>query len=323
MNKKIKSRPAALKKTFDVVIIGAGPAGLTAGLFCRMRNLNTLMLDAHSAGGQMTFLYPTKKVHDYPSHREINAGELAKSMIQQTLFQGVTLREMERVEKIEGDEGHFRTITCVDTYKAKAVILAVGMGLFKPRRLNAPGEREYLGRGLCYMLPEDEDTRGKTVVCIGGGNASLEAALYCVDGASNVVILCKDRELNAFETYIGMIKKHRIKVIYGVEAREIYGTQRVEGIRVYHPKSKKEMDIPAQVIVVNIGAAPDFDLVSDWGVKHSDNGIIVDSNMKTSRKGVYACGDMVDYEGKLRLLVSASGEAAIAADSAYRLIKNM
>ncbi|MEW5807127.1 MAG: NAD(P)/FAD-dependent oxidoreductase [Acidobacteriota bacterium] len=317
------SKGVSGRKKYDVAIIGAGPAGLTAGLFCRFRKLSTIVFEAHSSGGQLTFLYPAKKVHDYPSHRDILAGDLARAMVQQTLFHGIALKEMERVEKIDGKAGNFKIISSKNIYRAKVIILSVGMGVFKPRKLSIAGEREYFGRGLCYRLPENEDISGKRVVCIGGGNSSLEAAIYCKDSASDVIILCKSHSLDAFETYIYMIKKEKIRVIYGVEPQEVYGGQKVEGIRVFHTKSKKQMDIPANVIVINIGSVPDFDLVSNWSVRYSSNGVVVDPFMRTSRKGIFACGDMVDYPGKLRLLISASGEAAIAAESAYRFIRSL
>jgi thioredoxin reductase (NADPH) len=139
---------------YDVIIVGAGPAGLTAGIFARSRRLETLIIDAGKAGGQLVFLYPTKIIHDYPSYMRIGAMDLARLMVSHAKEQGCEIYEDEEVIGLERKEDHCVVKTSQEEYEAKTVILSIGMGLFEPRKLKVP--RNILQDTLCGRLREQE-----------------------------------------------------------------------------------------------------------------------------------------------------------------------
>ncbi|OGL44052.1 MAG: hypothetical protein A2W05_03700 [Candidatus Schekmanbacteria bacterium RBG_16_38_10] len=313
----------ATQKKFDVIIIGAGPAGLTAGIFCRMRKLSTLIIDYSEPGGQLTSIYPSKKIMDYPSYDRITALELADSMIRQTKKLGINFVSGESVDDIKPVKKGFNIMTSNSSYRTKAVILSMGIGVFKARELGIIGEKKLIGCGVSYGIPEIKSVKDKRILCVGGGNSSLEAALTAKDVAKEVILIHRNKFLEAYEFYKEAITNSKIKVKFHTELREILGTKQVEEVILYNCKEKKFEKLKIDMVVINIGLVPNFKKIKDWGLKVDNFGVKVDSEMKTSREGIFACGDMVSYKGKLKLLVSASGEGSIAAESAFKYIQKI
>jgi len=309
------------RKGYDIIIVGAGPAGLTAGIFCRMRKLSTLIIDLKKPGGQMTSIYPSKPVMDYPSYDLILAIELADSMIRQTKKLGIDFILGERVEEVISSKEEFDVITSNGRYKAKAIILAMGIGVFIPRQLGIIGEREFIGCGVTYGIPKIQCAKDKRVLCIGGGNSSLEAALTLKDVAKEVILIHRDKSFEAYEFYKESIMNSPVLVKFHTELKEILGEERVNEVILFNREDKKYEKLKVDLVVINIGSIPNFKKLKDWNLEVDDKGIKVDSEMRTSREGIFACGDMVSYPGKLKLLISASGEGSIAAESAFKYIQ--
>ena len=309
------------RKKSDVIIIGAGPAGLTAAIFCRMRKLSTLIIDLKEPGGQMRSIYPSKPVMDYPSYDLIFAVELADNMIRQTKKLGIELVLGERVEEVITTRDDFEIITSNDKYRSKAVILAMGIGVFSPRELGIIGEREFIGCGVTYGIPKIQAAKDKRVLCVGGGNSSLEAALTVKDAAKEVILIHRNKSFEAYEFYKESILNSQVKVKFHTELKEILGEERVNEVILFNREDKKYEKLKIDLIVINIGLITNFKKLKDWNLEVDDKGIKVDSQMRTSREGIFACGDMVSYQGKLKLLISASGEGSIAAESAFKYIE--
>src|SRR3990170_1727640 len=167
----------------DIIVIGGGPAGLTAGVYARTRNLSTMVLEAEQVGGHPAWFYPTKSVYDYPSYIAIEGEELGRLFVEHARVSGCEVREGETVEEIRKGTAGFEVRTNRGVHQGRAVILAIGNGMFNPRVLEIPGEAEHEGRGVCYRVRDRREFRGQAVLVIGGGDSALEIALELVAGA--------------------------------------------------------------------------------------------------------------------------------------------
>jgi len=303
----------------DLIIIGAGPAGLTAGVFARSRKLSALIIEAGMVGGQLVTLYPDKGVEKYPGCVMTEAAKLAQRFKTHAQRTGCEIHENERVREIATKEEHLVVETDKGEYEAKAVVVAIGIGLFKPKKLGVPGEDEFADRGVCYKLPDKDRLINKRVLFVGGGNSALEMALIAKDVADTFVVHRRDK-FRADESIVDRVIASNIQTIMNAEIEEIGGDDKVDhvAIKAGNPPVRKRIDV--DVVVINIGFTPEVEYLEKWGLEVENDQIQVGSDMRTSRRGVFACGDIVTYEGKYRQIVTACGEAATAANSAYKFI---
>ncbi len=306
---------------YDTIIVGAGPAGLTAGIFATSRKLSTLVLDAKVAGGQLKFLYPTKVIHDYPSHHHIEARKLAELLVDHARESGCDIHENEEVKILKRTEEGLSITTDKGEYESKTVILALGMGLFEPRKLGVPGEEEFYEKGVYYRIRSAELFAGKRTLFVGGGDTALEMALSLVDVADKVFLAHRKNMFRAMETNVEAIEKSSIEALFNTELKEIRGDNVVTEVVVFNNQTEEDRTIPLEVIIINIGFSPKLENVQDWGIDLERKSIVVTPDMRTSMEGVFACGDIVAYPGKDKRIVTGCGEAATAATSAYKYIK--
>jgi len=307
---------------WDVVIIGAGPAGLSAALFTRMRRMSTLMLETAVAGGQLASLYPKKPVHDMPSYTYVMGEDLGRNFVEQAAHMGVEIHEGEHVTSIARDEeaALVRVVSTKGSYEARSVIVATGGGAFEPRKINKPGETELKGRGVTYGMPDIEESRGKRVLVIGGGDSALESALSLKDVAQVTLIHMLDK-WQGMDGYVEDVRDSPIRALLETETVEIQGNGRVETVVVRHKKSGAEETLPIDLVSINIGYLMDTKIVRQWGLELEGSQIKVDPIMKTNIAGVFCCGDIATYPGKYKLLITACSEGAAAANTAYIHVK--
>jgi thioredoxin reductase (NADPH) len=303
---------------WDVLIVGAGPAGLSAALFTRMRRMSTLLLDTAKAGGQLVSLYPKKPVHDMPSYRYVMGEELGRNFIHQAQHMGAEIREGEFVERIARDDeaGLIRVNSKTTEYEARCVIVATGGGAFEPRRINKPGEAELRGRGVVYGMPDVEECAGKRVLVIGGGDSALESAISIKETAEVTLIHMLDK-WQGMDAYVEEIQASRIRWMLETETVEIRGSDRVTSVVIRNRKTGGTEEISVDLVSINIGYLMDTKIVKTWGLELEGNQIRVDSLMNTNVPGVLACGDIAVYPGKYKLLITACSEGAAAANTAY------
>ena len=305
--------------TYDLIIIGAGPAGLTAGIYARNKMMSTLILDAGPVGGQLVSLYPEKGIHNYPGFETIQARKLSDKLYAQAESLECDIHEKEKVmEVIEGD-GKIIVRTDSSEYETMSVIVAIGMGMFKPRRMGCSGEDELEGKGLSYVMPLKEEIVGKRIMVFGGGNSAIEMAMVAGQVADTTIIH-RRAEFRADETNVNDLKKSRVKPIMSADLKSVNGTDRVESVTI--KQGDTETVIPTDLVVINIGISSDLDDLKKWGLELTENGLVkVGFDMSTSRHGVFACGDVVDYPGKYKQIVTGCGEACTAVLSAYKFVK--
>jgi thioredoxin reductase len=308
----------------EVVIIGGGPAGLTAGMYCRMRRMSVLVLDAGRLGGQLVSLYGDKPVHDWPGLPTVIASELAQYLVHHARELEVETAEEQKVHDLGRlEDGTFEVLAQhvvtreEKRYPAQSVILAIGAGAFEPRRLKVPGEDQLDERFLTYRMPDPQRVAGKRVVVVGGGDSGLESAQSAFRAGAAVAMIQTRGGFVGMERNADPVREMGIPCHFDTRVQSLE-VERGE-LRAVHAASRTggPLRIECDYLVVNIGSAVNLDTVKRWGVEVEGDRIRVDGLMRTSVAGLFACGDIVTYEGKYKLLLTASSEGAVAASSAY------
>lgn len=317
-----KEKTTQMDREYDVIVVGGGPAGLTASIRCRNHHLSTLLVEGRKLGGQLNQLYPTKYILDYSSYPEIRAGYLADLMIHHARYKGVPMVEETIVESIDKEGKFFHVLTNKGDVKAKAIILAIGMGLFEPMTLGVPGEEKFRDRGVYYAVPNMDIYRGQNLLVIGGGDTAVENAIG-LSRVARVTLIHRRENLRAIESNLEILEKSLVEVVTNTELKEIRGDDNLRSVILHNNKDGTEYEMEFDAVVINIGFSPDLSLVDNAGVKNDGGHIIVTGpNMHTNVPGIFACGDIVEYEGKNRQVHPAAGEGVIASEEAYKFIKS-
>jgi len=291
---------------YDVCILGGGPAGLTSAIYSRRYGLHTVLI-SKDIGGMANL---AEKIENYPGF-EGTGLELMKKFWEQAKKFGVEFLNSEAVDLHKNKTGFITELKDRRVIHSKSIILALGT---EKRKLNIPGEDEFLGKGVSYCATCDANFfKGKVVGVIGGSNSAAKSALILSRIAKKVYIIYRRGELRCDKVEKEKIKKAgNIEVIYNSVPLKIKGEDRVEGIEIASEKEKREIKLDG--VFVEIGSIPVTDIAKRLGVKTNKEGyIIVDEDMATNVRGVYAAGDVV--ESKLKQVIVAAGQGAIAAHS--------
>lgn len=301
---------------WDLIVVGAGPAGLTAGIYSARNGLKTLILDEKQAGGALTTI---PWIENYPGYPEGISGEsLASKMASQCRKFGAEIHEFERVEEIRL-EGHEKIVkTSLAEYATKAIIIATGS---RHKRLNVPGEREFEGRGVSYCaLCDGPLFKGLRVLVIGGGNTAATSALYLANLASKVYLAHRRDQLRAEEIYAREMVEKGIEVLLNTEVKYIKGNLRVKGVTLFNNKTNEERNLNIDGVFICVGEEPNSEIAKKAGVKLDEGGyVIVDSLQRTNIQGVYAAGDVTINQ--VKQIGTAIGQAIVAAAEAFKYIK--
>ena len=310
------------RNDYDIIVVGGGPAGITAAIRCMNHHLSVILIEGRKLGGQLTQLYPTKFIYDYSSYPEIRAGYLADRMVHHAKYKNVPMLEDTPVYSIDRHEKKFKLTTSEGLFYAKAVILAIGMGLFEPTKLGTPGEIKYQNKGVTYAVPNVDIYRSQKVLVVGGGDTAVENAIG-LSRVSKVTLIHRRGNLRAIESNLEVLEKSLVEIVLNTELREIKGDESLKSVILYNNKEDREYEMKVDLVVINIGFSPDLSLVNKTGVKNNGSHILIDqTNMHTNVKGIFACGDIVEYTGKARQILPALGEGVTAAEEAYNFIKS-
>lgn len=302
--------------TYDIAIIGGGPAGLATAMYAGLRGLGAVVYEAEAFGGQLINLYPTKPVSNFPAQPSLPSRELALRLAEQAERFGAELREGRAVEDVAPADGAFRIRGSLRRDEARTLVLALGLGRFTPRRLGLDDEERFLGRGLAYRLPPLEDIRAKRAVVVGGGDTALDTALSLAEVAEVTVVRRRD-EFRAFAHTQDRFSEAGIAVVSNGEVVGLRGDERLESIVVQHP-DESTVELPADLVLVSIGQVPDLSGSEQWGLGLGGRRVEVDSAMETRIPGVFAVGDYASYTGKVRMIATAVAEGSTAAAAAER-----
>lgn len=298
----------------DLIIIGAGPAGLTAALYAGRSRLDTLLIEKMAVGGRILM---SETIENYPGFPGgIATAELMNRMQEQVKELNV---------KIESDEVLDldcvnKTIQCASaTYSYQAIIIASGA---RSRKLNIPGEEKYTGKGVSYCATCDAPFyKEKNVVIVGGGNAVAEEAMYLSRFAASVSIIHRRQELRALPILQERLQQNKkINFILSSIVTQIIGAQKVQAVKIKDLLSGKENIFNCEGVFIYVGYEPETVFLKNKLKMDEAGFLLTDENMLTSVDGVFACGDC--RKKGLYQVINACGDGAAAADSAYKYIAN-
>jgi len=302
---------------YDLIIIGTGPAGLSASIYASRYRIPHLLIGSQ-LGGAMSW---AASVENYPGFDKITGFDLAQKMIDQVKKLGIEIKNTGIIEiKTKGTNFELKTESN-EQFEAKTLIVATGT---QRRKLNVPGEAEYLGKGVSYCSTCDGAFfKGKTVVVVGGSNAAVMSALHLAAIAQKVYLIYRKKPLRADPLWIQRAEAEtKIEIIYETNVLEILGDgQKVTALKLdktYQGSDQMKID----GIFIEIGGIPGVDLAKKIGMELDERGYIkVKPDMSTNIPGVFASGDVANSTGEFQQIVTAVSEGAIAANSAYKLLK--
>lgn len=291
----------------DVFIIGAGPAGLTAGIFTCRAGLSTICIEKLAIGGQASL---SNDIANYPGFDSISGFDLTEKMVNQAKSNGLKL-EWGTVKSLTKTKTGFSIKTQDHTYTAKKVIIATGC---KTKKLGLKDEERLTGRGVSYCASCDGGFfANKVVAVVGGGNTAIGDVEYLSRLAKKIYLINRSEKFRAGDYAVSKIKKYKnLEILTNAQVVELFGSEKLEVISVKDDEGRKKLAVDG--LFIAIGSIPDLDFVK-FDLQTDPSGyIIVDDNMRTNIKNLYACGDITNRD--FRQIVVACAEGAIAGNSA-------
>ncbi len=305
-------------KPYDLIIIGGGPAGLTAGIYAARETLNVLLLEKSITGGIPAMV---DFIENYPGFPDgISGMELMQKMRTQADRFKLQVEEFSEVECITPDKQIFRITTENKQYLSRAVIIASG-GV--PRKLEVPGEQEFSGRGVSYCATCDGPLfRDADIIVVGGGNAAVQEALYLTKFARQVTLIHRRNQLRAQPILQERaFHNEKIKIAWDSVVANIFGGDQVEGVTIRNVKSGEKINLPAQGVFIFIGWLPNTGFVKELLALDDEGHIITDENMQTSVPGIFAIGDV--RSKPFRQIANAVGDGVIGALAASKYLESL
>jgi len=299
-----------------LIIIGAGAAGLTAGIYGARSGLKTLILEEKMAGGTTA---DAPIIENYPGFQSISGRELTQKMVTHCRSVGVEIRELEKVVSLDLEGEKKVAKTDKTTYEAKAVIIACGTHY---RELGVLGEKEFRGRGVSYCgICDGPLFKGKRVLVVGGGNSAAITALYIAELASEVKLSHRKDMLRAEEALVKALKqKESVEILWNTELKEIKGEKTVNNVRLFNNRAGEMKEIAVDGVFIQVGEAPNSQQARKAGVNVDRAGyIIADVRQQTNIAGVYAAGDVTNHP--VKQVGTAVGQGITASLEAYGYIK--
>jgi thioredoxin reductase (NADPH) len=300
--------------THEIIVIGGGLAGLTAGLFAARQGRATLVLESLVPGGHLVNVH---HVEDFPGFPEGVAGYELCPMVQEQAARYGAEFQLAEVQRVEEADGGWRVTTGDGAYQARAVIVATGS---RPRALGVPAEDRLAGRGVSHCASCDGPMfGGQTVAVVGGGDSALQEALALTEYAARVVVLHRGPAFSAHHTYQQRVLAHpAVEVRYGVTVHEILGDDAVSGLRVHDTGTGAESRLDLAGVFVYVGLQPNTAILRDLGTLDANGRVPTDAWMRTSRPGLLAAGDV--RADSAAQAITAAGDGATAALAAHHYL---
>lgn len=300
----------------DVVVIGAGPAGLYATYYAGFRGFKVLVVDALSEiGGQITAMYPEKEIFDIAGFPAVKGRDLVDGLIRQAQSAKPTYKLATRVEKLEEIPNGIRLVLdSKEEVETKAVIIAGGIGAFTPRAL--PVGMEWLGKGLVHFVPSLIEHKDKNIVIAGGGDSAFDWAYSLKPIAKSVTLVHRRDAFRAHAATVEQVKNMGVELITSAEISEVKGDDQVTSVEITFKETGEKRQLNCDTLVAALGFVANIGPIAEWGLHLEKRHIAVSSNMETSIKRVFAVGDIATYAGKVPLISVGFGEAALAINNA-------
>lgn len=298
----------------DVVVVGGGPAGLTAAIYLERSGLKTAVIERDALGGQVA---TTPTVENYPGFTQVGGKTLVDILVSHAL-EYVQIFQGEEVHAIESDHPPFTVSTSRRKFKTKTILLATGAS---HKKLGVPGEQRLSGRGVSYCATCDGPLfKNRKAVVIGGGNSAVTEALYLYQAGVEVSLIHRRDKLRAQEFLAKQLTEADIPVLWNSDVKEVIGDERVEGVALYNNQTGETTTLPTDGVFLSIGYTPTVELAGKAGVALTDEGYIqTDRKHRASLPGIYSAGDA---EGGFKQIVTAAGYGAEAAMTIFEDLIN-
>ncbi len=303
-------------ESYDLIIIGAGAAGLAASVYGVRSGLKTLVLEEKMAGGTTA---EAPWVENYLGFQSINGIELAEKMVAHAKTAGVKINEFEKVVKMDLKSENKIVETDKGSYDTKTVIIASGSAY---RQLGVPGEKELRGRGVSYCgLCDGPFFKNKRVMVVGGGNSAIVTALYLAHLGSDVKVAHRRDVFRAEDALVRDLKSMKnVEVFWNTEIKEIVGEKMVKKVIMLDKRTSETKELPVDGVFIQVGEDPNSQVAKEAGVAvDQDNYIIVDGLQHTNIEGVYAAGDVANHP--VKQVGTAVGQGITAATEAYAFVR--
>lgn len=308
---------------YDITIIGGGPVGMFAAFYAGMRNAKTKIIETLPVlGGQVSLLYPEKTLYDVGGYAGVTGAQLISQLTAQMQHFNQKICLEQEVKTIEKLEDHlFKITTSKEIHYSKTIIIATGLGAFKPRKLTIPDAEVYEETNLHYIVKQIEQYRDKTVVICGGGDTAVDWALTLEPVAEKVYLVHRRDRFRAHEGSVEALKESRVEILTPFIPYEmISDNNTLDAVVFKETKGSALKKIDLDFFIVNYGFVSKLGPIKDWGVTLDRSDIIVNSKMETSIDGIYAVGDSITFDGKIKLIATGFGEAPTAVNHAIHAI---
>ena len=303
-------------ESWDVVIVGAGSAGLAAAIYAVRSGLKTLVLDEKFAGGTISDA-PT--IVNYPGFASISGGELAQKMADHARSLGATIHDIEAVTNLNLTGENKNVTTPGASYTTKSVIIATGSHY---KEVGTKGEKEFRGRGVSYCgVCDGPFFKGKRVLVIGGGNSACTTTLYLSGLAIEVIVVHRRQMFRAEQSLVNDIAtKTNVKIMWNTEVQEIKGERQVNSVTLINNQTGQTSELSVDAVFVQIGEAPNSLLAIGSGIETDEHGYIkIDIRQHTNLDGVFAAGDVTNHP--VKQVGTAVGQGITAALEAYGYVR--
>jgi ferredoxin/flavodoxin---NADP+ reductase len=309
----------------DVTIVGGGPTGLFAAFYAGMRGSSCRIVDSlPDLGGQLTALYPEKYIHDVGGFPSVLAKDLVSGLVEQALQFDPEVILDEQVREVERKGDHFEMRCASDTYLTRSIVIAGGKGAFEPMPLKCEGYDEFFHKGIEYAVKDPEAFRDKRVMVVGGGDSALDFVLMLKGIASSMTLVHRRDGWRAHAASVTQMEAAaeagEIDVRTFYEVREVRGNDVVTSVTIFDNRTDEALEMECDVVLSCLGFKPDLGPIKAWGLDVEKNRIKVDQQMATNVPGIFAAGDVVDYQGKLDLIATGFAEAAVAVNNAVHYV---
>lgn len=302
---------------YDVIIIGAGCAGISAAIYAKRSNLNVMIIEKESPGGQIN---KTATIENYPGFNKIEGPELAFKLFEQLQQLKVNYKALEVKEII--DNGEYKTVVTNKTsYQTKTVIIATGR---VPKKLGLENEDKLYGRGISFCSICDGNLyKDKHIAVVGGGNSAVEESLYLSSIASKLTLIHRNENFRADESLINELKKKdNVEILYNTEVEKFNENNNIlDSIVLKNTQDRTNHILKVDGVFVFIGYEPASDFIKNLDILDENGYVIVNNKMETKIPGIYACGDIIKKD--VYQIVTAESEGAIASTFAKKYIDNI
>lgn len=306
-------------EVYDITIIGGGPTGLFAAFYSGMRQLKVKIIDSlPHLGGQLSALYPEKYIYDVAGFPKIRAQVLVDQLKSQAMQFNPTVVLGQAVEDVvKMNDGNFQVISDQEVHYSKTILITAGIGAFEPRRVPLEHAKKYEGQNIHYYINDLAYFSNQEVCLLGGGDSAVDWALMLEPIAKKIHIIHRREQFRAHESSVKKMEDSSINILKPYQLVDINGDGRkIHSINIKNNNTHQTETLGLNELIVNFGFVSSLGPIKKWGLDLQKNSIVVDSKMRTNIEGIFAAGDIVTYDGKVKLLATGFGDAPTAVNNA-------